>query len=242
MTAFILIIQSVKIHRELLAIAIFIAQIKCYNSEMMSQKITIHPQDPQPRLIQQVVRVVQAGGVIIYPTDSAYALGCRLGDKTASERIRCIRHLDKNHHFTLVCHDLSQLSTYARVDNPTFRLLKAYTPGPYTFILEATKEVPRRLLHPRRKTIGLRVPDHPITQALLSALGEPLMSVTLILPGYLQPLADIQEIEQSFNKQVDIIIDGGACSIEPTSVIDLTQSPPQVVRAGKGDVKNFISG
>lgn len=206
----------------------------------MAQKLVIHPENPQPRLIQQAVKIVQEGGVIIYPTDSAYALGCHLGDKTASERIRRIRELDKHHHFTLVCCDLSQLSTYARVDNPIFRLLKAHTPGPYTFILEATKEVPRRLIHPRRRTIGLRVPDHPITQALLSALGEPLMSVTLIAPGQIYPLTDMEEITAAFHHQVDLIIDGGACSIEPTSVIDLTQAPPQVIRAGKGDVKDFV--
>ncbi len=205
----------------------------------MTQKLTIHPQNPQPRLIQQAVEIVREGGVMVYPTDSAYALGCRLGDKSASERIRQIRQLDKHHHFTLVCNDLSQLSTYARVDNPTFRLLKAYTPGPYTFILEATKEVPRRLLHPRRKTIGLRVPDHPITQALLAALGEPLMSVTLILPGRTRPLVDVEEIVTALRHQVDLIIDGGHCNDDPTSVIDLTQQPPQIVRIGKGDVSGF---
>jgi tRNA threonylcarbamoyl adenosine modification protein (Sua5/YciO/YrdC/YwlC family) len=207
----------------------------------MAQKFIIHPKNPQPRLIHQAVKVVQDGGVIIYPTDSAYALGCHLGDKTAGERIRQIRQLDKQHHFTLVCCDLSQLSVYARVDNPAFRLLKAYTPGPYTFILEATKEVPRRLLHPRRRTIGLRVPDHPIAQALLSALGEPLMSVTLIPPGSLEPLATIGEIEETFQRQVDLIIDGGPCHNSPTSIVDLTQSPPQIVRAGQGDVSGFIS-
>lgn len=207
----------------------------------MAQKLVIHPENPQARLIQQAVKIIQEGGVIIYPTDSAYALGCHLDDKAANERIRRIRQLDKHHHFTLICCDLSQLSTYSRVDNPDFRLLKAHTPGPYTFILEATKEVPRRLVHPRRRTIGLRVPEHPITQALLSALGEPLMSVTLILPGQIYPLTEMEDIIEAFDHQVDLIIDGGACSIEPTSVIDLTQSPPQIVRAGKGDVKDFLS-
>ncbi|HNB01736.1 MAG TPA: L-threonylcarbamoyladenylate synthase [Nitrosomonas sp.] len=206
----------------------------------MAKKLVIHPENPQLRLIQQAVKIIQEGGVIIYPTDSAYALGCHLGDKAASERIRRIRQLDKHHHFTLVCCDLSQLSSYARVDNPVFRLLKSHTPGPYTFILEATKEVPRRLIHPRRRTIGLRVPDHPIAQALLSALGEPLMSVTLILPGQIYPLTDREEITKAFHHQVDLIIDGGACSMEPTSVIDLTQGAPQVVRAGKGNVKYFM--
>lgn len=197
------------------------------------------PQNPQPRLIQQAIQLVQQGGVIVYPTDSAYALGCRLGDKTASERIRRIRQLDKNHHFTLVCCDLSQLSIYARVDNPTFRLLKAHTPGAYTFILEATKEVPRRLVHPKRRTIGLRVPDHPITQALLFALAEPLMSVTLMLPGHNEPLTAMEDIVTALRGQVDLIIDGGDCSIDPSSVIDLTQQPPQIIRAGKGDISDF---
>lgn len=206
----------------------------------MVQRLIIHPQDPQARLIHQAVKIVQQGGVIIYPTDSAYALGCHVSDKTAAERIRRIRQLDKHHHFTLVCHDLSQLATYARVDNPMFRILKSHTPGAYTFILEATKEVPRRLLHPKRKTIGLRVPDHPITQALLIALGEPLMSVTLILPGQLQPLTDMEEICQVLAKQVDVIIDGGPCSNHPTSIIDLNQIPPQVLRSGKGDVADFV--
>lgn len=205
----------------------------------MTQKLTIHPQNPQPRLIQQAVNVIQQGGVIVYPTDSAYALGCHLGDKTASERIRRIRQLDKHHHFTLVCCDLSQLSVYARVDNPTFRLLKAHTPGAYTFILEATKEVPRRLLHPRRRTIGLRVPNHPITQALLFALGEPLMSVTLIMPGQTNPFTEMEEIMTVLRNQVDLIIDGGPCSALPTSIIDLTQTPPNIIRQGQGDIKDF---
>ncbi len=205
----------------------------------MTTTLMIHPQNPQPRLIQQAVKIVQEGGVIIYPTDSAYALGCRLGDKSASERIRRIRQLDKNHHFTLVCCDLSQVSVYARVDNPTFRLLKAHTPGAYTFILEATKEVPRRLVHPKRRTIGLRVPDHPITQALLSAMGEPLMSVTLMLPGHHEPFTEMEDILSALRNQVELIIDGGSCSVQPTSVIDLTQQPPQIVRAGKGDINDF---
>lgn len=206
----------------------------------MGQKLIIHPENPQQRLINQAVKIVQEGGVIVYPTDSAYALGCRLGDKGAHERIVRLRQLDKHHHFTLVCHDLSQLSVYARVDNPTFRLLKAHTPGPYTFILEATKEVPRRLLHPRRKTIGLRVPENPITQMLLLALNEPLMSVTLILPGQLEPLTDSEEIYRLFGSRVEAVIDGGYCGNDPTSVVDLTQSPPQVIRAGKGDVTDFM--
>ncbi len=206
----------------------------------MTELLTIHPVNPQPRLIRQVVKVLHEGGVIVYPTDSAYALGCHLEDKSACERIRRIRQLDKHHHFTLICGDLSQIATYARVDNPAFRLLKAYTPGPYTFILEATKEVPRRLMHPKRKTIGLRVPDHPIPQALLTELAEPLMSVTLILPEFDQTIMDITEIYTALKGQVEIIIDGGPCSIEPTSVIDLSQGPPKIIRVGKGDVSDFL--
>lgn len=206
----------------------------------MTQKIIIHPQDPQPRLIRRVVEVIRAGGVIVYPTDSAYALGCQLEDKNACEKIRRIRQLDKNHHFTLVCADLSQIANYARVDNPVFRLLKNHTPGPYTFILEGTKEVPRRLMHPKRKTIGIRVPDHPISHALLAELGEPLMSVTLILPGY-EMLLNTDDIYEALQGQVELIIDGGPCSLQPTSVIDMSQGKPQVLRVGKGDVKDFIS-
>lgn len=206
----------------------------------MTELLTIHPVNPQPRLIRQVVKVLHEGGVVVYPTDSAYALGCHLEDKSACERIRRIRQLDKNHHFTLICGDLSQIATYARVDNPAFRLLKAYTPGPYTFILEATKEVPRRLMHPKRKTIGLRVPDHPISQALLAELAEPLMSVTLVLPEFDHTILDITEIYTALKGQVEIIIDGGPCSIEPTSVIDLSQGAPKVIRVGKGDVSDFL--
>jgi tRNA threonylcarbamoyl adenosine modification protein (Sua5/YciO/YrdC/YwlC family) len=205
----------------------------------MAQRLNIHPQNPQLRLIHQTVKTIQEGGVIVYPTDSAYAIGCHLGDKTACERIRGIRQLDKNHHFTLVCNDLSQLATYAMVDNPTFRLLKAYTPGPYTFILKATKEVPNRLVHPKRKTIGLRIPNHPIVQMLLENLGEPLMSVTLILPGMQESLVNIDEIGEKLSGKVDLIIDGGPCSLEPTSVIDLSQGEIKVIRKGKGDTTPF---
>lgn len=204
------------------------------------QRLTIHPKNPQPRLIQQAVETVQKGGVIVFPTDSAYALGCHLGDKAATERIRRLRELDKHHHFTLLCNDLSQIATYARVDNPTFRLLKAYTPGAYTFILEATREVPRRLLHAKRKTIGLRVPGHPIPQALLVGLNEPLMSVTMILPGDYRPLVEVDEIYEAVQGKVDLFIDGGPCGLEPTSIIDLTTPKPQVIRAGKGDVSGFL--
>ncbi len=200
------------------------------------QYLVIHPENPQPRLISQAVAVLRHGGIVVYPTDSSYALGCHLGDKAALERIRRIRQLDAQHNFTLMCQDLSELATYARVGNQAFRLLKALTPGPYTFILTASREVPRRLQHPRRKTIGLRVPDHPIAQALLETLGEPMLSVTLILPGDDMPLTDPEEIRERIGKQVDVIIDGGDCGHEPTTVIDLSGESPQVVREGKGDI------
>ncbi len=200
------------------------------------QYLVIHPENPQPRLISQAVAVLRHGGIVVYPTDSSYALGCHLGDKAALERIRRIRQLDAQHNFTLMCQDLSELATYARVGNQAFRLLKALTPGPYTFILTASREVPRRLQHPRRKTIGLRVPDHPIAQALLETLGEPMLSVTLILPGDDMPLTDPEEIRERIGKQVDVIIDGGYCGHEPTTVIDLSGESPQVVREGKGDI------
>lgn len=200
------------------------------------QYLVIHPDNPQPRLISQAVAVLRHGGIVAYPTDSSYALGCHLGDKAALERIRRIRQLDEQHNFTLMCQDLSELATYARVGNQAFRLLKALTPGPYTFILTASREVPRRLQHPRRKTIGLRVPDHPIAQALLETLGEPMLSVTLILPGEDMPLTDPEEIRERLEKQVDVIIDGGYCGHEPTTVIDLSGETPVVLRHGKGDI------
>jgi len=199
------------------------------------QFLEIHPHNPQLRLISQVVAAVRHGAVIAYPTDSSYALGCCLGNKAAMDRICKIRKLDKDHNFTLVCRDLSEISTYAKLDNIEFRLLKTLTPGPYTFILSATKEVPRRLQNPKRKSIGLRVPDHPITSGLLEALGEPLMSVTLILPDEELPLTDPGEIRNSLGKQVDLIIDGGHCGFEPTTVINLQDGSPVVVRQGKGD-------
>lgn len=199
------------------------------------QFLEIHPDNPQLRLISQVAAVIRHGGVVAYPTDSSYALGCHIGDKAALDRIRRIRKLAPDHNFTLVCQDLSELATYARVGNAEFRILKNKTPGPYTFILPATREVPRRLQHPRRKTIGLRVPDHPITRALLDALGEPLMSVTLIMPGEALPLTDPYEIRERLGSQVDVIIDGGVCRSEPTTVIDMTGDSPEVVRHGQGD-------
>ncbi len=202
----------------------------------MSQFLEIHAANPQQRLISRAVAVIRGGGVIVYPTDSCYALGCCLGNKAPLERIRRIRKVDQSHNFTLVCRDLSELATYARVDNSAFRLLKALTPGPYTFILHASREVPRRMQNPRRKTIGLRVPRHPITQSLLESLGEPLMSSTLLLPGDELPLTDSREIVERLDSQVDLVIDGGYCGLEPTTVLDLTGETPNVLRHGRGDV------
>jgi tRNA threonylcarbamoyl adenosine modification protein (Sua5/YciO/YrdC/YwlC family) len=207
----------------------------------VSQFFEIHPQNPQARLVRQAADLVRAGGVMAYPTDSAYALGCRLGDKQALETIRRIRRLDDKHNFTLMVRDLSELGTYARVDNSAYRLLRQHTPGPYTFILKATGEVPKRLLHPKRRTIGLRVPDHPTTLALLAELAEPLMSVTLILPGESVPMTDPYDIRDALAHSLDLIIDGGYCGMEPTSVIDLVEDPPVVLRRGLGDVSAFES-
>ena len=205
----------------------------------MSQFLAIHPETPQARLVQQAVSIILRGGVVVYPTDSAYALGCRLGDKKAMERIRRIRTLREDHNFTLVCRDLSELGIYARVDNTTYRLLRHATPGPYTFVLEATREVPRRLVQPKRKTIGLRVPDHPIPQALLEALDEPLISATLALPQDEYPLIDPYDIRDRLEHEVDLVIDGGFCGLEATSVIDLTEATPRILRVGVGDVSDF---
>jgi tRNA threonylcarbamoyl adenosine modification protein (Sua5/YciO/YrdC/YwlC family) len=202
----------------------------------MSQFFAIHPENPQARLIRRSVDMLREGAVIIYPTDTCYALGCHLGDKTAADRIRRIRRLDERHNLTLVCRDLGEIATYARVDNVAYRLIKAHTPGAYTFILKATHEVPRRLQHPRRKTIGIRVPDHPIAQALLAELGEPLMSTTLILPGQELPMIDPEEMRERLGHEVDLVIDGGACGLVPTTVVDLVEGVPQVVRAGKGEI------
>lgn len=207
----------------------------------MSQFFRIHPDNPQARLIHQAVDIIRAGGVIVYPTDSAYALGCQLGEKQALMRIRQIRRLDDDHNFSLVCRDLSDLGTYARVSNMAYRLIKAATPGPYTFVLQATREVPRRLVHPKRKTIGVRVPDNEICQALLNELGEPLMSSTLILPGDEYPLSDALEIRDLLEHQVDLIIDGGFCGIEPTTVIDLEEDVPVILRKGLGDLESFVA-
>lgn len=206
----------------------------------MSQFFQIHPENPQPRLIKQAVEIVRQGGVIAYPTDSSYALGCRIGEKSAVERIRRLRKLDDKHNFTLVCRDLSELGLYAKVDTGLFRLLKAHTPGPYTFILNATREVPRMLLHPKRRTIGLRVPSCPIALALLEELGEPLMSVSLILPGQTEPLNDPYEMRDLLEHQVDLVIDGGYGGGEASTVIALTDEDPVVVRVGCGDPEPFM--
>lgn len=207
----------------------------------MSQFFEIHPDNPQQRLIQQAVTILRNGGVIAYPTDSAYALGCCVGEKKAVERIKRIRNLDDKHNFTLMCADLSDLSVYAKVDNTVFRMLKNATPGPYTFILNATSEVPRLLLHPKRRTIGLRVPDHTLTRALLSELEAPMMSVTLIMPNEDLPLFDAETIQERLGKLVDLVIDGGACSIEPTTVVDLCSGVPVITREGRGDLTAFGS-
>lgn len=201
----------------------------------------IHAENPQERLVKQAVEVIRKGGVIIYPTDSSYALGCRLGDKSALERIRRIRRLDDKHNFTLMCRDLSELGVFAKVNTTAFRLLKTYTPGPYTYILNATREVPRMLMHPKRRTIGLRVPGHPIAQALLSELAEPLMSVTLILPDATEPLSDPYEIRDLLESQVDLIIDGGYGGIEASTVVSFVDEEPQVLRIGCGDPEPFQS-
>jgi tRNA threonylcarbamoyl adenosine modification protein (Sua5/YciO/YrdC/YwlC family) len=202
----------------------------------MSQLFEVHPHNPQLRLIRQAVAIVRAGGLIVYPTDSCYALGWHIGDKDALERVRRIRNADRHHHFTLVCRDLSEIARYARVDNRQYRFLRAHTPGPFTFLLAATRETPRRLQNPRRRTIGIRVPDHPVPQMLLAELGEPLMSSTLLLPGDAQPMTNAREIRDRLQHEVEAVLDGGSCGIDPTTVIDLAVEPPMVVRLGKGQV------
>jgi tRNA threonylcarbamoyl adenosine modification protein (Sua5/YciO/YrdC/YwlC family) len=206
----------------------------------MAQFFQIHPENPQARLIKQAVEIIRGGGLVAYPTDCAYALGCHIGDKTALDRIRAIRQLDKSHNFTLMCRDLSELATYARVDNQTFRLLKGHMPGAFTFILEATSEVPKRLMHPKKKTIGMRVPDNPIALALLEELGEPLMTSSLLLPGDTVPLTDPYDIRETLEHQLDLVIDGGFCGMEATTVVDLTGEVPELMRQGCGDASAFL--
>ena len=206
----------------------------------MSQFFQIHPDNPQARLIHQAVEVLRGGGVIVYPTDSAYALGCHIGDKKALDRIRAIRQVDKNHNFTLVCRDLSEISTYAKLgNNSLYRTLNAHTPGAYTFILNATSEVPRRLMHPKRRTIGIRVPANPIALMMLEEHREPIMSSTLIMPGDDMPLTDPYDIRELLEHQVDLVIDGGYCGLDPTTVVDMTNDVPEVVRKGEGNPAPF---
>lgn len=205
----------------------------------MSQYFNIHPDNPQSRLIQQAAQILRQGGVIVYPTDSCYALGCRIGDKEAAMRLLRVRALDEGHDLTLVCRDLSELGKYAQVDDSQFRLLKAHTPGAYTFILKGTREVPKRLLHKRHDTIGLRVPDHKIVQALLEEMGEPILSSTLLLPGEDVPLNEAWEIRERLEHEVDLVIDGGVCGMTPTTVVDLTSDEPRVLRYGKGEAAPF---
>lgn len=208
-------------------------------NEDMSQIFAIHPDNPQSRLLRQAVTVIENGGLLVYPTDSGYALGCALGNKAALARIRQLRQLDKHHNMTLVCQDLSQISMYAQVSNSVFRLLKAFTPGAYTFILNATQEVPRLMLHPKRRTLGLRIPENAITLSLLECLDAPLMSTTLILPGAHAPLSEPEAIKDVLGSQIDLIIDGGNCGQDPTTVIDLTGNYPVIIREGKGDPEPF---
>ena len=202
----------------------------------MAQFFSIHPDNPQPRLIQQAVQLIRAGAVIVYPTDSCYALGCHIGDKSAVERLRRIRGIDEQHHLTLVCRDLSDIAKFARVDNVQYRFLRAHTPGSYTFILRATRELPRRLAHPKRSTIGLRVPSHRVVQALLTQLEEPLLSTTLMLAGDEAPLSSASEIRERLEHQVDLVIDGGDLATQPTTVIDFSDEVPRLIRLGKGAV------
>ncbi|MDR3086811.1 MAG: threonylcarbamoyl-AMP synthase [Azoarcus sp.] len=209
----------------------------------MAQFFSLHPDSPQPRLIRQAAAIVREGGLIAFPTDSAYALGGHLGDAALLDRIRRLRGVDEQHYFTLLCRDLSEIATFACVDNVQYRLLKAATPGPYTFILEATRELPRRLLHPKRKTIGIRVPDHPLVAALLAELGEPVLSSTLLLPGETMPLTDAEEIRERLEKDADLVIEAGPCRPEATTVIDLSGGVPVLVRAGRGRLEPFgLSG
>jgi tRNA threonylcarbamoyl adenosine modification protein (Sua5/YciO/YrdC/YwlC family) len=211
----------------------------CRYNPRMARVVEIHPRNPQPRLIAEVVAVIRGGGLIAYPTDSSYAFGCHIGDKRAMDRIRRIRQTDQTHNFTLVCSDLSEISLYAKVENWAYRLIKSHTPGPYTFILPATREVPKRLQNPKRRTIGLRVPDNPIAQAMLASLGEPVMSSTLLLPGDDWPLTDAHDIEERIGNQIDLIVDGGPSGIEPSTVVDLSAGHVTVLRHGLGDTSSL---
>jgi tRNA threonylcarbamoyl adenosine modification protein (Sua5/YciO/YrdC/YwlC family) len=208
----------------------------------LSQYFELHPQDPQPRLLRQTVQILQQGGLIAYPTDSCYALGCHIGDAAALERIRRLRAADRHHHFTLVCADLAQIGRFARVETWQFRILKSATPGPFTFLLPATRETPRRLQHPQRRTIGVRIPDHVVPRALLALLGEPIMSSTLLLPGEEMPLNDGREIRARLEHEIDAVLDSGSCGLQPTTVIDLSVSPPVVLRQGLGRLPGMDAG
>ena len=205
----------------------------------MSQRFQVHPLNPQSRLIRQAAELIREGSLIVYPTDSGYAFGWHIGNRDAAERLQRIRQTGKNHNFTLFCRDLSEIATYARIENPTYRLLRAHTPGAYTFILRATREVPRRLQNPKQQTVGIRVPDHPVPLALVAELGEPLMSSTLILPDHDQPLADPDDIWEVLSGRIDLLIDSGNCGLDPTTVIDLTGDIPRVLRHGRGDASAF---
>lgn len=207
----------------------------------MSQFFIMHPENPPIRLVKQAVKIIQEGGVVVYPTDSAYAIGCQLANKEAMDRIRQLRHLDEKHYFTLVCRDLSEIATYAFIDNIVFRLMRAHTPGPYTFILRATREVPRRLLQPNRHTIGLRIPDSRIVHAILTELNEPLVSATLALPNQEYPFVEARDIYDELSGHVDLIIDGGPCSMTPTTIVDLVEGKPTILRVGRGDPSVFVS-
>lgn len=205
----------------------------------MSQRLQVHPLNPQPRLIRQAAELIRKGGLVVYPTDSGYAFGWHIGDRDAAERLQRIRQTGKDHNFTLVCRDLSEIATYARIENPTYRLLRAHTPGAYTFILRATREVPRRLQNPKQQTVGIRVPDHPVPLALVAELGEPLMSSSLILPDHDLPLADPDDIHDVLAGRIDLLIDSGNCGLDPTTVVDLTGDLPRVLRQGRGDASAF---
>lgn len=205
----------------------------------MARYFDIHPDNPQPRTVGQVVDLVRSGGLIAYPTDSSYALGCQLGNPDGLARIKALRHLDDKHHFTMVCHDFAQLSQFVQVSDSAFRLMKASTPGSYTFILPATKEVPRRLMHPKKKTVGVRIPDNAVVQALVTELGEPLMSSTLMLPGDEQPMSQGWEVKERLDNQVDAVVDAGECGVVPTTVVDLSGGIPLILRRGAGDTSRF---